>query len=48
MNIDDLARIMGKTRRQVEEMLKRGNMIELNLSERKSSRSDEDDFRVRE
>jgi len=34
---------MGKTRIEVEEMLNSSDVIELNLSERKSKRSEEDD-----
>lgn len=34
---------MGKTRNEVERMLKCQDVIELNLSERKSRASDEDD-----
>ena len=41
MNLDDLASLMGKTRRQLEEELKKTDVIELNLAE--SGRRDEAD-----
>ena len=34
MNLDDLALLMGKTRRQLEEDLKKNGVIELKLVER--------------
>ena len=34
MNLDDLAFLMGKTRRQLEEDLKKNDVIELKLVER--------------
>ena len=34
MNLDDLASLMGKTRRQLEEDLKKNDVIELKLFER--------------
>lgn len=34
MNLDDLASLMGKTRRQLEEDLKKNDVIELKLVER--------------
>ena len=34
MNLDDLALLMGKTRRQLEEDLKKNDVIELKLVER--------------
>lgn len=34
MNLDELALLMGKTRRQLEEDLKRNDVIELKLVER--------------
>ena len=38
---------MGKSRMQVEEMLKSSDVIELNLSERGSKkREEDDDFRI--
>ena len=36
MKIEDLAELMGKTRVEIEEMLNKSDVIELNLSERKS------------
>jgi len=35
MNIEDLTVLLGKTRQEVEEMLKANDVIELNLKERK-------------
>ena len=43
MKIEDLAELMGKTRVEIEEILKREDTIELNLSERKSKCKEEDD-----
>ncbi len=34
MNIDDLATLMGKSRKELEEMLNQNNVIELELTER--------------
>jgi len=42
MNLDDLASLMGKTRRQLEEDLKKNDVIELKLVEReRMDKSDE-------
>ena len=47
VRIEDLAELMGKTKAQVEDMLRSSDVIELNLSERSGRRkSDEDDFRI--
>ena len=46
MRIEDLAKLLGKTRTEVEEMLKAQDVIELNLSERKSKYKEEDNFRI--
>ena len=46
MRIEDLAKLLGKTRTEVEEMLKAQDVIELNLSERKPKYKEEDDFRI--
>ena len=35
MNIEDLSILLGKSRQEVEEMLKSNDIIELNLRERK-------------
>lgn len=43
MKIDDLAKLLGKTRIEVEEILKTQDVIELNLSERKTRHKQEDD-----
>lgn len=37
---------MGKTKREVEEMLRKDDVIELNLSERKTSLDKEDELRI--
>ena len=41
-----MAKLLGKTRMEVEEMLNRQDVIELNLSERKPKYREEDDFRI--
>ena len=43
MKIGDLAEVMGKTRMEIEQMLKANDVIELNLNERKIRRNKEDD-----
>ena len=43
MKIDEIGGLLGKRRSEVEEMLKRSDVIELNLSERKPRQRDEDD-----
>ncbi len=48
MKIDDLAELLGKRRWEVEEMLKKQDVIELNLSERKSKRQENDELRIYE
>lgn len=49
LKLDDLARLMGKTRVQVEEMLKGNDIIELNLNERNNRKNEEeDDLRIYE
>ena len=42
MKIGDLAKLMGKTKFEIEEMLKKNDVIELNLNERKSKQRKED------
>ncbi|MBS3103182.1 hypothetical protein J4458_07100 [Candidatus Woesearchaeota archaeon] len=37
MKIDDLAVLLGKTRREIEEMLKKDDVIELRLTEKNKS-----------
>jgi len=46
LRIEDLAKMLGKTRTEIEEMLKAQDVIELNLSERKQKYREEDDFRI--
>ena len=46
MKIEDLAKIMGKSKWEVEEMLKTSDVIELNLNERRQRYREEDDFRI--
>ena len=49
LKIEDLARLMGKTKMQVEEMLRSNDVIELNLSERKQkNKREQDDLRIYE
>ena len=43
MKIEDLAELLGKKRWEIEEMLKSSDVIELNLSERKSRHGKEED-----
>ena len=43
MKIEELAKLMGKTRFEIEEMLKKDDVIELNLNERKQKNYREDD-----
>ena len=43
MRIDDLANLLGKTRTEIEEILKNNDVIELNLNERKLRHKQEDD-----
>jgi len=46
LKIEDLAKIMGKSKWEVEEMLKTSDVIELNLNERRQRYREEDDFRI--
>lgn len=49
MRIDDLAELLGKTRVEIEEILKEQDIIELNLSERKSKYKEKgDDLKIYE
>lgn len=43
MKIEDLAKLMGKTRIEIEEILKNNDFIELKLSERKLRHKHEND-----
>lgn len=43
MKIEDLAELLGKSKLEVEEMLKNNDIIELKLSERKPRRGKEND-----
>ena len=43
MKIGDLAELLGKTKFEVEEMLRKDDVIELNLNERKSKHFKEND-----
>ena len=47
MKIEDLAKIMGKSKWEVEEMLKNSDVIELNLNERSKSRHMKEDDELR-
>ena len=48
MKIEDLAQILGKNKREVEEMLKTNDVIELNLNERKPRyrKAEDDELRI--
>lgn len=48
MKIEDLAEVLGKTRFEIEEMLKKEEVIELNLNERKArhAKYDDDELRI--
>lgn len=49
MKIEDLAKLMGKTRIEIEEILKNNDIIELKLSERKPRYKEEgDDLKIYE
>ena len=47
MNIDDLAKLMRKNRRDVERMLKSSDVIELNLNDDKEESSHGDDLKIK-
>ena len=48
MKIEDLAELMGKSKWELEEMLKKSDVIELNLNERSKSRriNENDELRI--
>ncbi|MBI2655941.1 hypothetical protein HYX06_05980 [Candidatus Woesearchaeota archaeon] len=48
MKIEDLADILGKNKREVEEMLRTNDVIELNLNERKPRyrKTEDDELRI--
>lgn len=48
LKIEDLARLLDKTSMEVKEMLRKQDVIDLNLNERKSKREDDDDLRIYE
>ena len=49
LKIDELAKLMGKERREIEEMLRHEDVIELNLNERRIKRNREvDDLKIYE
>ncbi len=49
MKIEDLCKLLGKNRLEIEEMLENNDVIELNLSERKPKSSrEEDDLKIYE
>ena len=41
MNIEDIAFVMGKTKDEIEKMLKENDVIELNLTERANNKTKE-------
>ena len=43
MRIVDVAELLGKTKLEIEEMLRKNDVIELNLNERKSKNYKEND-----
>ena len=43
MKVEELAELLGKSRVEIEEMLKKNDVIELNLNERKAKNRKEDD-----
>ena len=47
MNIDDLAKLMRKNRRDVERMLKSNDVIELNLNHDKEDDNHRDDLKIK-
>ena len=47
LKIEDLAKIMGKSKWEVEEILKKNDVIELNLNERSKSRRIREDDELR-
>ena len=47
MNIDDLAKLMRKNRRDVERMLKSNDVIELNLNHDDDEDNHKDDFEIK-
>ena len=46
MNIKDMALLMGKTRREIEDLLKSSDVIELNLSD-KGAEAEKDELIIR-
>lgn len=43
-----MAELLGKPKREVEELLRKSDVIELNLNERRQRYKEEDDFRILE
>lgn len=49
LGIDELAKLLGKTRYEMEKMLKENDVIELNLNEKRHGhREEEDELRIYE
>ena len=46
MRIEDLAQILGKTKEEMENMVKDNDVIELNLSERSRKIKEDDSLRI--
>ena len=47
MRIDELCKLLGKSRMEIEEMLRSNEVIELNLNERKPRlRKEDDELRI--
>ena len=47
MNIDDLAKLMRKNRKDVERMLKANDVIELNLNNDNEDNDHKDDLKIK-
>ena len=47
MKVEDLAKLLGKSKWEVEEMLRTNDVIELNLNERKSRYKNREDDELR-
>jgi hypothetical protein len=47
MNIDDLAKLMRKNRKDVERMLKSSDVIELNLNDDNEEDNHRDDLKIK-
>ena len=48
LKIDELAKLLGKTRHEMKKMLKENDVIELNLNEKRAHREEGDELRIYE